>query len=342
MSRILAIATASASTAAVLVGLWAWQSHTESPKRPEPTEASHAQAPDQDVGVTLTQQAQERAGIVTAEARSADLPTPGQAIATILPLQDLIDSASTVASLRAQVERAQAALAASRSDHERLKSLHSQDRNVSDRALESAEATWRSDEASARSAAIALQAAEAGNRARWGAELATAMAARRNPWLVLASGQQVLLRVSSASGAAPVAMPASIDVELTSGRHVRARWLSVSPFTDPRVQGPAAFYTMDAHDALAGQTLQARFATSSKVAGAVLPGTALLWWQGRQWAYVEEKPGRFERQEASSAWRVDDGWFVPGFKPAKVVAQGAQSLLSQELHSAIQVEEDDK
>jgi hypothetical protein len=342
MSRFIAIAAASATAMLVTVGLWVWRSHTELPDHTTQTKVREAQAIDQDADVKLTEQAQARAGIVIAEAQAANMPLPAQAIATVLPLQDLIESAANVASMRAQLERAQAALEASRRDHERIKGLHAQDRNTSDRTLESAESTWRSDEASARAADAALKAAQASTRARWGSVLADAMTARRNPWPALESGKQVLLRVSPASGIAPAPMPSVIDVALLSGHRMKAYWVSPSPVTDPRVQSTAYFYAMDARDVAAGQVLQAHFAVGSAVSGAMLPSDALLWWQGRQWAYVEEAPGRFERRAAESAWRVEGGWFVPGFKPAKVVARGAQSLLAQELHSAIQVEEDEK
>lgn len=342
MSRFIAIAATSAAAMVVTAGLLAWRSHAEQPARSAPTDVAEARAGEQDADVQLTPQAQARAGIAIVEATPADMAAPGQAIATVLPLQDLMESAVAVASMRAQVERSQAALEASRRDHARIKDLHAQDRNTSDRTLESAESVWRSDEANARAAAAALQAAQVGTRARWGSVLAEAMAARRNPWLALESGQQVLLRVSPAFAAAPASMPSVIDVELLSGHHVKAHWVSPSPVTDPRVQSTAYFYAMDARDVAAGQALQAHFAAGSAVSGAVLPSDALLWWQGRQWAYVEEAPGRFERRATESAWRVEGGWFVPGFKPARVVARGSQSLLAQELHSAIQVEEDEK
>lgn len=333
-----------AAVAAVVItaSLWAWREHSEGASPKASSSATCTQETDTEPSVTLTPEARDRGGIETAEARAAEAQAPAHAIATVLPLQELIDSASAIAAARAQAERTNAALEASRRDHERVKGLHAQERNASDRALEFAEAAWRADDASARAAAAALRAVQASARARWGAVLAEAMTTHGWRWMGLESGKQVLLRVTSVSGAVPVEMPASLDIELASKLPRKARLIAPSPSSDPRVQGPAFFYAMDSQGAAVGQTLHASFAVGPKEAGAVMPGESLLWWQGKQWVYVEEKPGQFERREAAGARRIDSGWFVPGFKSGKVVARGAQLLLSQEMRSAIKVGEDDK
>lgn len=333
-----------AATAAAILcaGFWAWREQSEPGSPQSPAVATNATEGDADPSITLAPDARARAGIQTFDVRAVEAQTQAIAIATALPMQDLIDSASAQALARSQVERANAALEASRRDRDRVASLHAQDRNMSDRALELAEATWRADEASAQAAATALQAAQAAAKVRWGSVLAQEMATGAQRWLDLTSGRQALLRVAPASGSAPASMPTSIEVELPSGQYRQAKLLSQSPSSDPRIQATAHFYAMDGREVSTGQTLEARFAFGAKKAGAVLPSASLLWWQGKQWMYVEKEPGRFERREAVNARRTADGWFVPGFGPAKVVSRGAQSLLSQELRSAIQVGEDDK
>jgi hypothetical protein len=340
MSRKSIVAAVVVALAITSASLWAWRGHAESPGHDKPAEASRE--PDGEAGVTLTPEARERAGIQTTDVRAGEMQAPALAIAMALPLQELIDAASSIAAAQAQAERAQAALDASRRDHERVRGLHALDRNASDRALESAEAAWRADEASAWAAAATLQSARASARARWGQTLADSMVKRGSLWLALESGRQALLRVAPGAGAASVTMPVAINVELPSGQPAKAHLISPSPATDPRIQGPAYLYAMEAREASTGQALQARYAAGARESGAVLPADALLWWQGKQWAYVEEAPGRFERREAPSARRIEGGWFVPGFKPAKVASRGAQSLLAQELRSAIQVGEDEK
>jgi membrane fusion protein, multidrug efflux system len=181
---------AAAAVTIITAGLWAWRAHSEAAPPETASSTPRAQEADAEPGVTLSAEARERAGIQTVQARAAELQAPVHAIATVLPLQELIDAAAAIATARSQVERAQAALEASRRDHERIKGLHAQDRNASDRALEAAEAVWRVDEAGAHAAAAALQAVQASARARWGAALADAMAIRGRLWQDLESGKQ--------------------------------------------------------------------------------------------------------------------------------------------------------
>ncbi|MBR8052070.1 MULTISPECIES: hypothetical protein [Burkholderiaceae] len=335
---------AAAIVVAALAGLWAGRHLPGASAPAEAASAPHAEAENPkraESGVSISPVERERAGIATAAVRSLERQAQSQAIATALPLQELIDAAAALASARAQADRATSALAASRRDFERLRGLHAQDRNVSDRALDVAEAAWRADEAGARSAQAALDAARASARGRWGAVLADAMAVDGPLWRRLAAGQGVLLRVA-ASGAVSGAIPAAIEIEAPDGRWKPARQVSIAPIADPRIQGTAFFYDTDAKGIAPGMTLAARFGAGEKQAGALLPADALLWWQGRQWAYVEEEPGRFERREAVAARRVDNGWFVPGFEQATVVSRGAQALLSQELRSTVKVGEEEK
>lgn len=330
------------AAALVAAGLWVWRTNPEATVPKDLPKATHTDEADAEPGVKLSPEARERAGIQVTDVRAAQRQGQVLAIATVLPIQELIDAASAIAAARAQAERADAALDASRRDHERIEGLHAQDRNASDRALETAEATRRADEASAKAASAAVQATLLSAKARWGGELTQALATHGRPWSDLESGRQVLLRVTLAAGPAPTRMPPLLDVELLSRQLRRAKLLAPSPTADARIQGSAYFYVMDSAGVSGGQTLQAHLAAGPKQDGAVLPAASLLWWQGKQWAYVEEEPGRFERREAADAWRVEGGWFVPGFEPGKVASQGAQSLLSQELRATVKVGEDDK
>ena len=133
-----------AAVCVVIAGLWALHGYHAYLG----ASAETAEAPRTDVkavpgkpGIAIDQQERERAGIATTRAQPVELQAQSQAIATALPLQELIDAAASIAAARAQDERARATVAASRRDFERLQGLHAQDRNVSDRALEVAEAS---------------------------------------------------------------------------------------------------------------------------------------------------------------------------------------------------------
>lgn len=331
-----------AAVCVVIAGLWI--SHTHFGTSTETTKAARTDvsAARNESGVALEQEERERAGITTVAVQSIEMQAQSSAIATVLPLQELIDAAASIATARAQDERSKAAVAASRRDFERLKGLHDQDRNVSDRALEAAEATWRGDDAAARASLAALDAALSAVRARWGAVLSDSLAARGSLWRNLESGRSLLLRVTTTGSAAPSEMPSAIEVEDPDGKPRKARLISQAPISDTRIQGPAYWYETDAKGLALGMTLTSRFGAGAPQAGALLPSDALLWWQGKQWAYAEVESGRFERREVAAALRVESGWFAPGFPEVPVVSRGAQALLSQELKSTIQAGEDDK
>lgn len=339
------ILAAIAASALTVVAMLVWQHHSSSPDKDHGTHLEAKPTTPQDDGkqfsVVLDKEALAQSGIQTVPATKAMAQSQIQAIAMVLSTQELLDSAASIAAAQAQAVRASATLDASHRDYERIKGLHAQDRNVSDRVLEAAEATWRGDDASARAAQEALSAAQATARSRWGQTMAAWMAEHGGPWQRLTSGQTLLLRVVPNTGALTSAMPTAIEVDDASGELRQARLLSAAPSVDSHIQGRAYFYVMDAHGAAPGMVLEARFNAGQPLPGALLPADALLWWQGKQWVYVEVSPGHFERREAPAARRQDKDWFVPGFEAATVVARGAQALLSQELRSAIKVGEEE-
>lgn len=306
--------------------------------RPATLQAESAPTP----GVSLDTEALKRAGIETAPVQLGNRRLEIEAIATALPAQELIDAAANLATAQSQADKVDAALAASRKEHERLKGLHSNERNVSDKALEAAEAARRGDEASSRAVHTGLDAAMNATRRRWGDPMAKAMLENSPSFRRLAEGKEVLLRVASPSGVSTAAPAATLTLRDDSGRISTAKWLSASPLADPRIQGAAFFYLASADEILPGMTLAARFPSGPKQAGASLPASAIIWWQGKAWAYVPTTPGRFERRELAGAVQLADSWFAPGFSDQHVVVRGAQTLLSEELRSAIQVGEEGK
>lgn len=72
--------------------------------------------------------------------------------------------------------------------------------------------------------------------------------------------------------------------------------------------------------------------------GFLLPRSAVLRQDGKAWAYAESAPDRFERREVRLSELTDQGWLVRRVSPQnRVVTQGAQLLLSEEMKSSIRV-----
>ena len=73
------------------------------------------------------------------------------------------------------------------------------------------------------------------------------------------------------------------------------------------------------------------------VQGAVVPGSAVVWWRGRAWVYVEVGAGRLARRMVATDTPAGDGWFVTSGIAAgdRVVVRGAQAVLAEEDRAGI-------
>lgn len=291
--------------------------------------------------ITLDKASMAKSGITVAPLVPASHRSEVRAPGIVLLLQGLFDARVSFTLSTAQAEKASAALEASRREYERLKLLHGDDRNVSDKALQAAEATWRADVAANEAARAALRVLEVTMRQRWGGVISRWLTYDPPALGRLARQEDVLLQVTlppdaPAEGAAP-----RCEVRAADGSApVTARLVSPSPVTDPRIQGRSFFYLAPAGSRLLpGMNVLAFIPVGPSLKGVIVPATAAVWWQGKAWLYLEKGAGRFVRRELPMDAPVKDGWFVPkGPAPGeRVVVRGAQLLLSEELRSQIQV-----
>ena len=292
--------------------------------------------------VVLSGKTRELAGIGVAVpddgARQAQL----QAFGTVLSVQGLTDLKNTEATARAQVEKARAALSATRQEYRRLKILNGEDHAISDKALQAAEAGWRSDEATAHAAEQALRAVEQGARQQFGPTLMRAVVDGTPLFRRLSQQQAVLVQVTLPAATRLTAAPGTSRLQLPDGTVAMATLISPAPQTDPRWQGQSFFYLANDVALLPGMTLSAMLASGPQAQGRIVPAAAVVWWQGRAWAYSQQAPERFKRLALPTDNPIDEGWFVgTDFADGKpLVIRGAQLLLSEELRAQIQVGED--
>jgi hypothetical protein len=151
-----------------------------------------------------------------------------------------------------------------------------------------------------------------------------------------------LLQVTSASSN-DFAAPQQATLQYTDGTHSSARLVSALPQLDPRLQSPSLLYIVATHPGLIpGINLPVFLPSGPARDGVIVPHSAVVWWQGKAWCYVEESPGRFTRTTVATSNPVANGWFVTEQIDAKarVVTTGAQTLLSEEFRSQIQADQD--
>lgn len=291
--------------------------------------------------ISLDRAALSRSGIVTAALRSATYQQSIQAYGVVLSAQNLVDLRYRMVMARSQLEKATASLEISKQEYERMKSLHDDGHNVSDKALQAAEGMWRTDEASLKAAREALDAVADDARLQWGNAIAGAVLHGNSLFDRLADRREVLIQITAPSGLIVPAAPATAELQ-ANGSRVTASLLSPSPKTDPKFQGVSFFYHAPSSVLVPGMTVTAYLPVGSPLQGVVVPASAAVWWQGSDWVYVEQKPGHFVRRKLPTDAPVAEGWFSSsGFKTGEsVVVTGAQQLLSQEFHAQIQSDDE--
>ncbi|TAM48567.1 MAG: multidrug transporter [Acidobacteria bacterium] len=288
--------------------------------------------------VTFDRATLARSGIEAEALAAQSHQAETAAYGVVLDLTELADARGTIVAAAARVDKARVLLVASRAEFERVRTLHADDRNASDKALEEATARWRGDEADSRGANAALAAQTAAARQRWGAVVSGWLERGSSELEALLAQRLRLVQITLPPGTALPTAPATAIVR-AGGDAVSARLVSPAPRTDPQIQGASYYYAAPAAPGLLpGAVVEAFLPAGPAVKGVTVPAAAVVWWQGRAWVYLEEAPGRFVRRAVTTDAPVPGGWFVTAGVAAgsRVVVRGAQMLLSEEGRAAIQ------
>jgi hypothetical protein len=299
--------------------------------------------------VTLSPATQAQSDIRTTPLKAAAYQDAFYSYGHVVSIEPLLDLRTRYLAARAEANVARASLANSRSEYERLKQLNEDDRNVSDRAVAAAEALWKADEARVAAADSAANVIRANIRQAWGESLAEDVTAQQpGPSLQrLLHYQDALLQVSLPFDH-PTPKPGSTLYVTPMGsqlKPVAAQFVSVSPQTDPVIQGKTYFYRAPANNLRAGMRIMIRMANagSQTIKGVVVPDSAVVWYGGQAWIYRKEGEERFIRHAITTDKEAEGGWFNAGTLQAgqPVVTQGAQLLLSEEFKYQITNENED-
>lgn len=241
-----------------------------------------------------------------------------------------------IVALDGELAAADAALAASRAEHERTQNLFKTGENLARKAVETAEAQFRADEIKAsslrRSALL-----------EWGPAFAALDTAARHEFVEqLVRGDTALIRVDILPGDALAEPPKSARV-LVLGREeqsIATQNITPAADVDAKTQAQGFILRVD-HPPFAlrpGMALTAWLELPQKPrAGFAIPRSAVLRHDGRAWVYVQEEEEKFVRKPVTLDTPLDGdkGWFVPeggGIEAGDLlVTTGAQSLLSEEL-----------
>ena len=206
--------------------------------------------------------------------------------------------------------------------------------------LQAVEETFHADEAQRTEVADKVDEVAESAKQAWGDALAKSFAEQGAAAKSLRSGQLLLVRVAVPGGGTP---PSWAEMSWDGGSTASAQLVTALPRVDPKFQQRVALYSIPARGGPApGATVSVQLPSGAEREGALVPTSALVWWDGAAWVYVQVETGKFSRQRIAGPDNQADGQiFVAGLSgETPVVIEGAQILLSEESRDKIQVGEE--
>jgi hypothetical protein len=253
--------------------------------------------------------------------------------AVVLSVQDLATFRNTYIAAQTQLQKSRVELDVSRKEYARLKSLFGQEHNISEKSLQSAEGTLKASEAGERAGEQQLNLQQSIARQEWGG-VASKWALEDSPEFQRILDQRDVLVQVTMQADAKVGVPKTISLEIPSATRTGASLVSTFPRVDPRIQGRSFLYVAPAARGLTpGMNLLAHLSVGARMRGLIVPTSAVIWSEGKAWVYQQTASQRFTRRVVPTEVPLERGFFVAqGFSPGdKVVIQGAQALLSEEM-----------
>lgn len=290
----------------------------------------------------------------------SDDSTVGSIEPRLLPA-DRVTLSDRLATAKADIEAGKASLAAAQAALDRARTLNADEKNVSDRAVQDAQVRVASEQARLSAATQSASLIEATlNPASGSTPLELARGGEVVEMLVhpgesVESGQPILrvtrfdrllARVAVAAGQAIApGVNAATIVPLGGEEHpLRGERVALAATVDPKAQGqPFLFRVSDPSLRLRpGLSVTAYLELPGPArSGVVLPRSAVVRQSGQAWVYVQTGDGQFARRAVVLEEPAGPGWFTASVRPGdRVVTVGAQTLLSEEFKSQIEVGEE--
>jgi hypothetical protein len=271
-------------------------------------------------GVTLDPQAQARLGVRTQALKSERRSAQIDAFAKVL-------DPGPLAQLETDLESAETSAAASAAEARRAKALNASGSAVASKDAEAAEAQSRND---AQHVLILRQ--------RLGLEWGPGMQrmtdeSRRVLIKALSDGQAALVHIDTPSNEGQ-AQARSVEIDIGDGQ-AHGELLGAARAAEPRLQSSGLIAVVRGKSAILlsnGLIQSAHINTPASSPGVVIPRSAVIRFNGSDWAYVRHGPQGFERRRLDSPVASKAGQFVTkGFSAGDdLVVQGAAELFGAE------------
>lgn len=292
---------------------------------------------------------------------------PGLAVGQLQPRllpTDRLNFTTQLATARADLDSSLASVAAAQSAYNRARALNADSKNVSDKAVQEAEATLAAEQAKERAARANVKSLEA--------SLQPGGTIGYRPIIAERGGEVIDVLAQPGEGVeqgASILRLAHLDhllarIDLPVGEHVSqqsrsaliipagfenqapltAERVAVAAAADPHTQGISLLYKVNKtlFGLRPGTAVTGLLpAPGSSRPGVLIPRSAIVQQNGTFWVYVETSNEHFLRRGVALDLPVPKGFVaVTGFSPGdRVVVVGAQSLLSEEFKSENEMDE---
>lgn len=276
----------------------------------------------------------EAGNLVVAPVVAVSVTRSRSGLATVLPLQTLLDQRRALATATAEARRASIATNAARLEARRLALLHADDRIASDKALEAQQAMAATEGAALANARAQSALAAAGARQQWGSVIGGWLVRDAAPLQSLFAGRTVLVQLSGVD-LGPLA-PRRAELVLPDGSRVKLTIVGPAAQADPKFQAAGFYALAPARPGLAPGVSVSVNLPGPTASGVAVPDDAIIRSDGRALVYVERRTGVFTPVPITTATRTATGWLATGgLQPgARVVVRGAQLLFSQQQRGA--------
>ncbi|MGC9261286.1 MAG: efflux RND transporter periplasmic adaptor subunit [Phycisphaerae bacterium] len=286
--------------------------------------------------------------------------TRGTSLARIKPVVSTtlqITLALELTKMKADLVAARVAQAASAAAYGREKSLYAQNKAVSLQRVQTAQAAVAAARARVRADVQSITAISQQLKTKTGGFLPLPIFQSgmitdilTHPGEAVAADQALLKIEDFHTLVAAVALPASdsgnvamgtvIRVRALGHRHwLRAKPLALAPQADRQTRGLSVLYVIDNPGSLRpGMAITAMVPKTGKtVTRIIIPRTAVVWWRGERWVYLQHSNGVFVLHELVHPTAFPGGFTVrDGTLPAqRLVSNGAQLLMTIQLQSVL-------
>lgn len=281
--------------------------------------------------LTLNAETQKRIGIEVANPAATEWQPEIKAFGRAL-------DTAPVRELLMDFYRAEMMFDTSHQELERAKQLK-KDNNLSERAFQDAEATYRQNFAAVMAARLKIENGWGKRIAEMTGEIVVPPGTRKENSVLeqLAEGGS-LIRIDLPAGE-HLSSPQSARIVPLAKRElpITASFFGALPVMDAQTQQQGLLFLNDkpntADRLIPGESVTAFIKSSdAPVKGVVIPASAILRHDGKGWVFVQTGENNFSRREVPLDRAVDGGFFSAELSATnRVVVAGAQTLLSAEL-----------